>query len=301
MLRHCLQRSAERELPSLVFSFVPHPRVFFGQEVPPLLEIEEKVELLQYLGFDYVLLQRFDAEFSKLSAEDFAQRVLAHHLKAAEVVVGKNFRFGFKAQGTVDLLKAQNNEVHEVEDLAWEGTKLSSRFIRQWIQNGEVDKAWYAMGYPYFCTGRVQHGEGRGQKLGVPTANFSPTNKLLPKGGVYASCVEDCESGERFLGVTNLGWRPSFESSSFALEVHLIGFQGELYGRKLRHYFFKRLRDERKFNSVDQLVDQIRDDIVQAEKFFQTLQIFQTRPRAMKVSFTQSDPALQHLQLRPVL
>lgn len=265
LLQRCLLEAKRQQLASILVTFEPHPQKVLaaknGKTSPKLLfELAEKKKLCSQLGFDYLLFQTFDEEFSKIPADVFAQKILKESLRASTVIVGENFHFGFQAKGNRSVLKAHGMEIPSI-DFVMEGSEtISSTQVRAAVEAGEIEKAGCMLGYPYFLSGRVKTGDGRGRKLGFPTANLSTAKECLPSGGVYAGLAE-LSNGQRKKAAINFGLRPTFSENEWTLEVHLLDFQGDLYGQDIRVFFLEKLRPEMKFSGVEPLREQIQKDI----------------------------------------
>jgi riboflavin kinase/FMN adenylyltransferase len=268
------QLAAERGLATAVVTFDRHPAsVVRPESAPPLLtDLEQKLELLEDTGVDYTVVIHFDEARSQESAEDFVNEVLVRCLNAKLVVVGRDFHFGHKRRGNVGLLDQMGGEAgFEVIGLdlvdaegrpAAEDSQVSSTAIRAALASGDVSGAAELLGRPYEVRGIVEHGDHRGKSLGFPTANVAvPEETLLPADGIYAAWYER-PSGEVVPGAASIGRRPTFyESQPYRLlEVHLLDWDGDLYGELARVRFVGRLREERKFDSLDALVDQMQRD-----------------------------------------
>lgn len=255
-------------LQPLALTFHPHPREVLGSAPrPPLTVIERKVALVRRLGLD-VEVEPFTLELSRLSPLEFAERVLVQRLSARVVLVGENFRFGRDRAGDLaelERLGARFGFQARAEPLVGDAEGLfSSTRAREAIARGDLAGAERCLGRPHSTVGTVVPGDGRGRTIGVPTANLADLVEVLPPHGVYA-CVVDRETkpGEGVAlarGVANIGVRPT-TAAGFAVEVHLLDFEGDLYGARLRVHWLWRLREERRFASLEALTAQIRDDI----------------------------------------
>lgn len=254
----------------VAFTFDNHPSTVLRPEAaPPLLTtLAERAALMEGLG-KTVVHRPFDREFSQLSPADFAEQVLRHRLQARRVVVGPNYRFGHKASGKPEDLRQLGFEVVEVAPVEKNGEIVSSTAIRQLVGQGRCSEASQWLGHPYSWHQRVVMGHQRGRLLDTPTANLPvPERKVVPAFGVYL--VQLQLDGQSYNGVANLGVRPTFENGQQAplLEVHLLGFEGDLYDRWLTVQFVGRLREERKFDGLESLKAQIARDREQALQFF---------------------------------
>ena len=272
ILMRALDEAKRRRFKSIVFTFSPHPtKILKAGEggVDLLLNPEEKKELLDMVGFDVVINQRFDRDFTLITAENFAGKILRKDLKCAAVVVGDNFHFGYRAQGNAQLLSSLKIfDVFAAEAISDStGQAISSTRIRQAVSGGHVEIAEELLGYPYFISGRVVHGDGRGKTLGFPTLNVSFQKECVPSFGVYAAFVR-CKDvvHHAFPAAVNWGMRPTVDGSSPTLEAHLLNESGNFYGKDVRVFFKKKIREEMKFESVEDLKTQIALDLEAVRK-----------------------------------
>jgi riboflavin kinase/FMN adenylyltransferase len=260
-------------LPTAVLSFERHPREIAGPGSPPLLTDErQKLDLLEDLGIDVVGMLDFDDDMRSMSPEAFATDVLVGAMRAAMIVVGTDFRFGYQRGGDVETL-ARLGRRHGFEtfgvDLFGEGIPFSASAVREALLAGRVDDATALLGRSHRLAGRVVPGDGRGRTIGVPTANLAlGAGLLVPARGVYA--VRVGLDGQRFGGVANIGVRPTFGGDDEVVEVHLFDVDLDLYGRELTVDFVAHIRNERRFDGIDELVDQIRRDIATARDLLKT-------------------------------
>lgn len=271
LLSHVVARAAEANLVSTVLTFYPHPVEVLnpGVILERLTTTDEKLALFKALGVEQVAVLPFSSEVSRYSPQQFVELYLDRGLKAKQVYVGANFRFGFERAGDTTILerlcRGRNIKVRVIEKIEWEGVPVSSSRIREKIRKGEVERAMSLLGRPYSLEGKVVVGSHRGKGLGFATANISiPSGKVLPLSGVYTTGA--LWQDELFISVCNLGTRPTFDPSSEvpSLEVHLLDFQRNLYEESLRVFFLKRLREERRFESPAELVKQIERDVEQS-------------------------------------
>jgi riboflavin kinase/FMN adenylyltransferase len=263
-------REARAEgLTSVVATFDRHPAEVVRPEHAPLLlcDLEQRLELLGGLGVDVVAVIPFDSERAQESAEDFVSELLVGQLGAARVVVGEDFRFGRSRHGDVDLLREAGGRLgFTVEGVTLgeaQGDPISSTRIRSLVAEGEVESAATMLGRLHQVRGPVLHGDGRGgPELGCPTANVHvPDAMALPAVGIYAGFYEDDEVG-RWPAAISIGRRPTFYASADPLvEVHAIGFDGDLYGHSARVSFLSHLRPEERFDSIEALIAQMQRDI----------------------------------------
>ena len=259
--------------PAVVLTFFPHPAVILGEknDFKSLTAPEERAALLESLGVDVVITHPFDRALAAQTAEKFMRRV-ARTLGLRRLLVGYDFALGHGREGNVarltELGKTLGYEVHTIAPVTNGKETISSTRIRHQIVAGEVTAAAAGLGRYYALTGTVIHGDGRGKKINIPTANLEiPAEKVIPANGVYACWA--WVSGEKYLSVTNVGIRPTFTPEEFAphVETHLLDFDRDLYGQEVKLEFVERLREERKFPSVEALVGQIHSDIARANRF----------------------------------
>ena len=261
--------SRENSTRSCVITFDPHPQKVLGRkDIPLIFPTEHRFEMLEATGIDAVICLCFTAELSRVSAEDFVKDILLRRLRVKDVVVGPGFFFGHQRRGDVSVLRSMGEshgfnttvaEVARVDDRV-----VSSSAVRNFIRNGEISEANRFFGYDYHVEGLVVEGEKRGRKLGFPTVNLDTEWEILPKPGVYATYVRLPDGF--YESITNIGIRPTFEESRLTVETHIFDFSDDLYGKKVRVNFVKRLRDEKRFAGVDELVEQIGHDVAAVRK-----------------------------------
>jgi len=255
-------------------TFEPHPLRILRPDVAPklLTPLPVKLQLLEQTGVDAVLVLPFSRDLSLVSPHDFAKQVLVDTLHAREVHEGYNFQFGHKAQGNVETLAAFGREmefdVHTYSELMLRGHHVSSTEIRSLIAAGRVARARALLGRPFSILSNPGRGRGYGTRYTVPTVNLTRYDELVPANGVYITRVQI--NGECFDAVTNVGVRPTFGPDSFAIETHLLNFHElELLAQtEVELIFLKRLREERKFESVEALREQIGRDVAKAQRYF---------------------------------
>jgi riboflavin kinase / FMN adenylyltransferase len=253
-----------------VLTFEPHPASVVTPDRAPLLLTtpERKAELIASLGVRELAVLPFDDAFAHRSAEAFIDEVLTGTLGARHVSVGENFRFGHGAAGDAHLLRSRGGfETRVVPLLEVDGEVVSSSHIRGLVLGGAIEYAGELLGTPFTAGGEVAHGDKRGRTLGFPTANLVPRpGYVTPAHGVYA-CRAMLENGETYAAATNVGVRPMFDSGLGELiEAYLLDFDEDIYGTQLRVEFLKRLRGERRFDSVDALVEQMGRDVEEARE-----------------------------------
>jgi riboflavin kinase/FMN adenylyltransferase len=249
-----------------VLTFEPHPLRILNPEAAPklIMPFEIKRDVIDGLGVDELVVIPFDEEFTRIEAEDFIDGVLVERLGAGQVSVGENFRFGARARGDPKMLAAHGEfETRVVPLVEVDGETVSSTRIRALISAGEVDGATRCLGAPFLYEGEVAEGDRRGgSELGFPTANLVPDDSLaVPGHGVYAGFANGAPAA------INVGVRPMFDTGrGLLIEAHLIDFDGDLYGRQLRVAFIERLRGEKRFRSVGDLIAQIHRDVEEARE-----------------------------------
>jgi len=251
-----------------VLTFDPHPLSVIAPARAPLLltTLERKAELVAGLGVQELVVVPFDAAFAALSADEFVERVLVDRLRTTHVTVGENFRFGHGAEGDAARLQADPRfETRVAPLLEVDAEVVSSSHIRGLVLGGAVEYADELLGAPFTLTREVVHGDKRGRELGFPTANLLPADGYVTPGhGVYA-CRATTASGETHAAATNVGVRPMFVTGRGELiEAFLLDFDGDLYGQPLRLEFLKRLRGEKRFETVEALIEQMNRDVDEA-------------------------------------
>ena len=268
LLDHVNARARDLHIGSCVLTFEPHPREYFAkraaQSVPPrLTQLRDKLELLKAAGVGRVHVAPFGARLASLSAGEFIDAILVRGLGTRVLSVGRDFRFGKGRAGDVETLRSAGLEVQAVPDVV-DGERISSSGVRAALQAGDLARAEALLGHPYVISGRVARGAHLGRKLGFPTANL-PLRRPPPLSGIFVVRVEGL--GE---GVASLGLRPTVNPvPSPLLEVHLLRFAGELYGRRLKVRFLRKLRDEAKYDGLEALQAAISSDVRRAREYFE--------------------------------
>ena len=268
LIRRARKKAQEKGCKTLVLSFFPHPLwVICPQKAPPLLTpFHVKRKILERYGVDIFVAIEFSREFSSWSHQRFLEEILVERLKTVHLVVGPDFRFGKGRKGDIGFLKGHAPfSVEEVPPVVVKGEPVSSTRIRHLLRDeGQVALAAELLGRPYRLSGMVIKGDGRGRELGFPTANLEPVPRsLIPKRGTYLT--KTLFNGGCYPSVTNIGKNPTFgESERLRVETHLIGFEGDLVGRDISIEFVERIRDEMRFGSPQELVAQIKQDVLYA-------------------------------------
>jgi riboflavin kinase/FMN adenylyltransferase len=265
LIRKVIRRAKETGARSIVVTFRPHPlKILAPEKCPPLISIyEEKIKLFEKLGIDVLVKIPFTLDFAKMTPGDFVKGILCDMLGAKEIFVGFNYRFGRGREGNITTLKALGERlgftVREVEQVSLDGEVISSTKIRHLLRDGEVEHAARLLGRTYTITGIVVKGDGRGKDLGFPTANIAPKHSIIPAHGVYA--VRLFVRDRFYDGIANIGMRPTFDKNVLTVEVHVFDFNEDIYGEDISLYFIGKIRDEKKFGSAGELIDQIRSDV----------------------------------------
>ena len=272
-MKTVVERAAEIGAVSTAITFDPHPRaVLYPESAPPLLQtLDQRLANFAVLGIEQAIVIRFDSEFASNPAEDFLYEVIHDRLHAAEVYLGKGFAFGRNRDGNIDLLKRMSEQLgfhaEEVPEISLRGNRISSSKIRFLLAEGRVNLVRRMLGRPYGVEGVIERGARRGHTIGFPTANLRPNNRVIPKFGVYATATLIDGTWRR--SITNIGVRPTFEKDvEPSIESYIFDFDGDLYGDVLRVRFLYRIRDERKFNGIDELKAQIEKDSRTAQNYF---------------------------------
>jgi riboflavin kinase / FMN adenylyltransferase len=259
-----------RSLRSAVMTFEPHPREFFMPDNAPtrLTSLREKLELFAETGVEYAYTCHFNAGFATVTAEDFMQRILRESMNVKAVLVGEDFRFGAKRQGSHEDFAAAGFEIISLPDVLLDGHRVSSTAVRESLAQGNLVKAAQFLGRAYSISGKVVHGDKVGRTWGYPTANIHMLHDRPPLFGVYAVKLEGLAEAH-LPGVASLGVRPTVKQNGRpTLEVHLFDFQQEIYGKHVRVHFMHKIRDEMKFSDIETLKTWIASDARQAREYF---------------------------------
>lgn len=272
LIERAVEAARSAGLPCVVITFDPHPAevVRAGSHPAMLSTLRHRAELLRGIGVDGVLVLHFSHALSRLTAEEFVDAVLVNRLHAERVVVGANFRFGHRALGTVDTLRAlgpsRGFTVDAVGLVHDSGVVLSSSYIRQCIAEGDVETAAVVLARPHRVEGLVVHGDHRGRELGFPTANLvTPVAAAIPADGVYAGWLQRADRTTRFPAAISVGTNPTFEGAERRVEAYALDRDDlELYGEDVAVDFVARLRAQERFESVEALIAQMKSDVARA-------------------------------------
>ena len=273
IIRQMLDTSRETGFPCVLFTFEPYPREFFSPEKAParIMRLREKIICLREFAIDYLVCQRFDLALSKLPAEDFIEQYLVDKLRVRRLIVGEDFRFGHNRTGDLELLlRAGRNSGFEVDctgNVVIDGRRVSSSWLRECLEQGDLSRVMQLTGRPYTISGRVVHGDKRGKSLGFPTININLHRLRSPVSGIFASRVHGLvENG--LPAVSSIGSRPVFNGTFINLETHILDFSGDVYNRYVSVELCKKIRDEQDFTSVDDLKARMKTDIEETRNYF---------------------------------
>ena len=268
-----LQEGRELGVPATVITFEPQPLEFFAPDKAPgrLTRLREKLSAIKEAGIDQVLLLEFGRRLAAMEAEDFVKHILVDGLGIKHLYVGDDFRFGKGRAGNVDLLRKMGAEsgftVDYLPTVSLKDERISSTRVRNALSAGDLDEAEACLGRRYRICGRISHGDKRGRTIGFPTANVDLHRKVSPLKGVFAVKVYGVEGEDVLSGVANIGNRPTVEGDSrYLLEIHLFNFSREIYGQHVQVEFVQPIRDEKRFDSFEQLRQQIEHDADEARR-----------------------------------
>lgn len=279
LVARALQTARAQTVPAVAYTFDPHPaQVVAPRYAPQMLQaLDQRVAHLKRHGIDMVVVEPFDETFAAVAADDWVERYLWQRLRPVRVVIGFNFTYGRERGGNPEQLRRMGAKlgfgVDEVEPVKIGPIVASSSRVREFVLEGNVEAASELLGRPFALTGRVVEGDRRGRELGFPTANLSPDAELIPAHGVYASRVsrlEDVSGGPAAPAITNVGMRPTFRGQFVTVETHLLDFDGDLYGQRLKVELVGRIRGEQRFDGIDALKAQIQADIQTARSIHGT-------------------------------
>jgi len=262
-----IARESDTELSILTFK--PHPReVILNKKVDLILPYFEKIKMLKSFSVNSIDEIGFNKEISKMSPNDFISKFLEAS-GAVNIIVGKDFKFGIHASGNVDTLVSYKKslfKVHAIEIEHIVDKRISSSLIKEFLSQGCICEVNRFLGRNYYIKGEVVEGEKRGRQIGFPTTNLKTEWNLLPKEGVYVTYI--FVNGKRYNGITNIGYRPTFGKKDLLIESHLFDFNEFIYGLEIKIEFLKRIRSEKKFDSVEELIENIKKDVLFAKKRF---------------------------------
>ena len=258
---------------SVIVTFFPHPRMVLNahNDMKMLNTIEEKTQLLEKFGLDHLVVQPFTEKFSQLTALEFVRDILVNQLQLKKLVIGYDHHFGKNREGNFEQLQEYKNvynfELEKITAQEIQNVSVSSTKIRKSLENGNIEKANAYLGYSYMLTGKIVKGKGLGRKINFPTVNLEikEAYKLIPKTGVYI--VKTALKSKTVFGIMNIGYRPTVDGKNQTIEIHLLDFKADLYGKNMQFEILIRLRDEQKFDSLENLTKQIQEDEKSARKW----------------------------------
>ena len=275
LVRNTVEESQRLGYPSTVLTFEPHPLKVLAPERAPalILSYEDKMALLQSLGVDIVVAQRFDLQFASIAADEFVCRFLVDRLKIKKLWVGRDLRFGQGRKGGTDnllrLAPGAGFEVGVLDPILLDGIRISSSRIRQLVEEGRVDEVRPMLGRYHFVSGRIVRGHRRGQKLGFPTANIATETECVPLKGIYATLIQ--VKDKQWLSVSSVGVNPTFGDGPRTVESFILDFDGDIYGERVKLAFVQRIRNEKKFVLVKDLIGQMDEDVKRAKALLKEL------------------------------
>ncbi len=280
ILKKLIQNTDNGKWESTVLTFFPHPRMVLQgkSELKLLNTIAEKIELLEKIGIDNLIIHPFDENFAQLSAEEFVKTIIVDQLHVKKIIIGYDHRFGKNRTANIDDLilfgKQYEFEVEQISAQEINAISISSTKIRTALENGKIDIANEYLGYAYFLNGTVVKGKQLGRTIGFPTANItlSDNYKLIPENGVYIVCSKINE--KQVFGMMNIGFNPTVQGTNKTIEVHFFNFNDDIYNLNIRVAILHRIRSEKKFDSIGLLQQQLENDKEFSIQYIQNLQPF---------------------------
>lgn len=273
VLNRMKSSAAQKGLKSFVYTFSNHPRELLSPDNVPskIMDIDEKVQIFTRIDVDYLALVKFDETQIEYEPEEFIKEILIEKLNMKHLTVGYDYRFGKAASGDVNVLMSLSEKygyTYEiVQPIMRSDVRISSTLIRELLQDGRIEEANFYLGRSHFVKGTVVRGKGLGNKLGFPTANLRIKENISTiKPGVYIT--ETVWLGRTYPSVTNVGFNPTFEQTGIHLETYILGIDREMYDQVIEVHFLKRLRDELKFKTVDDLVEAMQVDLAKTKTYF---------------------------------
>nr|WP_298922849.1 bifunctional riboflavin kinase/FAD synthetase [uncultured Allomuricauda sp.] len=266
ILERLINNAKNIGLKSTVLTFFPHPRMILQKDtdIKLLNTLEEKIQILDSLGLDYLIVHPFTKDFSRLSATEFVRDILVNNLRTKKIIIGYDHRFGRNRNANIQDLIAFGNaldfEVEEIPVQEIDEVSVSSTKIRNALLEGDITTANTYLNYAYMLTGTIKKGKGLGKQFGFPTANLhiAEEYKLIPKNGVYV--VKSILNDKEYHGMMNIGFNPTVSGKEKSIEINFFEFKGNLYDKKVQVAILHRIRDEHKFDSVQELKEQLKKD-----------------------------------------
>ncbi len=261
--------SIQSDTELLIVTFNPHPReIILNKKIDLILPYSEKINLLKNFSVDNIKEINFDKTISKMKPEDFIGEFLEKS-NPKNIIVGKDFRFGINASGNIDTLKSYKNSIYDVHSIDIESIKnqkISSTAIKDFLKLGLIKDANKYLGRKYYIKGMVVEGDKRGRQIGFPTTNLKTDWNFLPMNGVYVTNIT--HDNQVYDGITNIGYRPTFEKKELLIESNIFDFNESIYGENIKIDFIERIRSEKKFDSVEELIENIKKDVSYAKEVF---------------------------------
>ncbi|MDV7186323.1 bifunctional riboflavin kinase/FAD synthetase [Lutibacter sp. TH_r2] len=279
VLKQLIKGAAKKNAESLLLTFFPHPRMVLQKDIDIKLinTIDERINLFKKSGLDNVVVYEFNEEFSRLSALKFVRNILVNTLHVSKLFIGYDHHFGKNREGNFEQLEDYGHtydfSVKEISQKDIDNIAVSSTKIRKAISNGEIEKANSYLGYNFMLTGKIVEGKNLGEKIGFPTANLfiKETYKLIPKTGAYI--VKSFINNKVVYGMMNIGYRPTVSGKNQTIEIHFFNFDQNLYGEIIKIEVLKFLREEQKFNSIDELKHQLKSDKIKSLQLIDTSKV----------------------------
>ena len=274
LLNTLIKVGKQTESETVIVTFFPHPRIvlFPEQELKLINTMDENIAMFKSFGINHLIFQNFDQKFSRITSLEYTRNILLQKIGLKDLIIGYNHHFGRNREGSIENLNEFSDlydfNIHEVGPHRLEGKEISSTKIRNALNGGHIDLANQYLGYSFKLSGIVEQGNRVGTNIGFPTANvrIENSNKIVPKDGVYAvkvHCLKNC-----FLGMLNIGFKPTFNTNHKSIEVHIFDFSKNIYNEKITIEFIKRIRNEKKFPTVDQLKSQLVMDKITVLNIF---------------------------------
>lgn len=272
IIKNLIQQTKTSNLKSAILSFTPHPKIYFNKQKNFMINSQsKKKEILKDLGLDYLIDLNFNDKFTQLSHNEFEDKILLEKLNSKRILIGKDFQYGNQRKGNIDTLKifCEKNKI-ELEEIGLilndhNSNKISSSEIRENLKDGKIELANKDLKRNFSVAGKVIKGDQRGRTIGIPTANLEyPLNTITIPYGVYA--VETLIEGNTYFGIVNFGIRPTFNKDKPIVEAYLFDFDNDIYDKDIEILFHKQIRQEKKFNDIKELLNQINIDIAEAKK-----------------------------------
>ncbi len=272
IIENLIQQTKTSNLKSAILSFTPHPKIYFKKQKNFMINSQsKKKEILNDLGLDYLIDLHFNDKFTQLSYLEFEDKILSEKLNSKRILIGKDFQYGNQRKGNIETLKifCEKNKI-ELEEIGlilndYNSNKISSSEIRENLKAGKIELANKDLKRNFSVAGKVIKGDQRGRTIGIPTANLEyPLNTIIIPYGVYA--VETITEGNTYFGIVNFGIRPTFNKDKPIVEAYLFDFDNDIYDKDIEILFHKQIRQEKKFNDIKELLNQINIDIAEAKK-----------------------------------